>query len=503
MLMTTLQHDIIIIGSGMGGLLSGAILSKEGYNVGVIEQHKQIGGCLQSFSFRKKLFDSCVHYIGGLNKDNSLYKIFDYVEILDHLQLIPYEKTGFDNIVLQHLDTSIALPQGYDNFVATLIQHFPEEKNGIIDYINYIKFTIKKFPLYKLSLGNSFDKMEVLNIKLKDVLDQYFHNNTLKQLLTGNSILYAGHAEETPFFIHALVLNSYIESAHKVKGSSAQIAKMLGRTIQKYGSTIYKREKVTSIISDLNKIEIQTNSGKKFQADKCISNIHPNATFQLLHANKLKSSFTKRVAQAPNSVSSFMVNAILKEKTIAYKHQNIYVHHHHPLDTISNIQSQWHEHFALYFNEDEQNPGYAESVSILCYMDYKAFQLYDDTFNTATFQSNRSHAYQQYKENFAQQLLKTVQSYDKHLVEQITSYKIASPLTFRDYMGTDDGSMYGMIAHASAPLQSLLPVQTKVPNIYLTGQNINMHGILGVSITALATCGEIIGLEKLLAKINA
>jgi all-trans-retinol 13,14-reductase len=48
------EHDVVIIGSGLGGLLSAVMLAKEGMRVAVIEQNKQIGGCLQTFSFQKK-----------------------------------------------------------------------------------------------------------------------------------------------------------------------------------------------------------------------------------------------------------------------------------------------------------------------------------------------------------------------------------------------------------------------------------------------------------------
>ena len=70
------RYDIVIIGSGIGGLVCGGILSREGYRVCVLEKNKQIGGSLQTFSREKEIFDSGVHYIGGLNKGQNLYQIF-------------------------------------------------------------------------------------------------------------------------------------------------------------------------------------------------------------------------------------------------------------------------------------------------------------------------------------------------------------------------------------------------------------------------------------------
>ena len=67
------KYDIVIIGSGIGGLICGNVLAKEGLSVCVLEKNKQIGGSLQTFSRDKTVFDSGVHYIGGLDKGQNLY----------------------------------------------------------------------------------------------------------------------------------------------------------------------------------------------------------------------------------------------------------------------------------------------------------------------------------------------------------------------------------------------------------------------------------------------
>ena len=69
-------YDIVIIGSGLGGLVSANFLAKEGYSVCVLEKNKQHGGNLQIFIRNKTIFDTGVHYIGGLDKGQTLYKIY-------------------------------------------------------------------------------------------------------------------------------------------------------------------------------------------------------------------------------------------------------------------------------------------------------------------------------------------------------------------------------------------------------------------------------------------
>ena len=78
----------------------------------------------------------------------------------------------------------------------------------------------------------------------------------------------------------------------------------------------------------------------------------------------------------------------------------------------------------------------------------------------------------------------------------------STPLTWRDYTGTPDGSMYGVRKEYSRPLETTILPRTKIPHLFFTGQNTNLHGILGVTIGAVMTCGEIVGLETLLKKIR-
>ncbi|MGG2320038.1 hypothetical protein, partial [Salmonella enterica] len=75
-----------------------------------------------------------------------------------------------------------------------------------------------------------------------------------------------------------------------------------------------------------------------------------------------------------------------------------------------------------------------------------------------------------------------------------------TPLTYRDYLATPDGSIYGIAKDYNEPLKTMISTQTKIPNLYLTGQNVKLHGMLGVALTALVTCSAIMGREHLLNK---
>src|SRR5690606_16950375 len=96
------SFDIIIIGSGLGGLVCATILAKEGRKVLVLEKNRQYGGNLQTFVRNRCIFDTGVHYLGGLAKDQNLYQYFNYLGIADKLRLKRMDKNGFDRITFDN-----------------------------------------------------------------------------------------------------------------------------------------------------------------------------------------------------------------------------------------------------------------------------------------------------------------------------------------------------------------------------------------------------------------
>ena len=85
----TKQKKVIIIGSGLGGLSTGAILAKNGYDVSVLEQNNQAGGCLQCFTRRGAKFETGMHFIGSAAPGQTLYKLMRYLEIDKEVTLSP------------------------------------------------------------------------------------------------------------------------------------------------------------------------------------------------------------------------------------------------------------------------------------------------------------------------------------------------------------------------------------------------------------------------------
>ena len=261
---STNSYDAIIVGSGLGGLLSAVILAKEGMKVCVLEKNKQVGGCLQTFSLEKQVFDSCVHYIGGLGEGHTLNKIFSYVNIMNKLTLKPFDENGFDRIVFGEEETQYPLAIGEENFVEKLSNHFPSEKEALKKYVSTIKDVGNHFPLYRLRMGDANEKAIVANWELTETIEKTIPNNRLRNVLLGNNLLYAGVKNKTPFYLHALVSESYIHSAHKVLPGSSQIAKYLVQEIRAHGGEVYRNTEVKKLVEKNGKLEYTETVDVKF-----------------------------------------------------------------------------------------------------------------------------------------------------------------------------------------------------------------------------------------------
>jgi all-trans-retinol 13,14-reductase len=140
---------------------------------------------------------------------------------------------------------------------------------------------------------------------------------------------------------------------------------------------------------------------------------------------------------------------------------------------------------------------YAESASVITYMDYNELDSWKDTVT-----GSRGEDYLRFKNEKARILLESMENQFPGITSCVDSWYTSTPLTWRDYIGTRAGSAFGILKDYNKPFESVILPRTKIPNLFLTGQNTNLHGILGVTISSVVTCGEIIDIQQLLKKIR-
>ena len=100
----------------------------------------------------------------------------------------------------------------------------------------------------------------------------------------------------------------------------------------------------------------------------------------------------------------------------------------------------------------------------------------------------RPDAYNDLKRRKASQLIDIASNYIPGLKDAIENVYTSTPLTYADYTGTEQGSAYGVNKDFNRLAYTLLTPLSPIPNVFFTGQNLSLHGILGVSMTSLFTC---------------
>ena len=129
-----MKKSVLIIGGGIGGLVCGAILSKEGFFVRVLEKHTVAGGGLHTFKRRGVEFETGMHLISGFQPNGVLNKLFSYLGVADQLNINPANDDGFDHFHVAADGMTYKMARGRDNFVKTLSHYFPEETENIKSY---------------------------------------------------------------------------------------------------------------------------------------------------------------------------------------------------------------------------------------------------------------------------------------------------------------------------------------------------------------------------------
>jgi all-trans-retinol 13,14-reductase len=497
------KFDVLIIGTGMGGLVCGNILAKQGYTVCMVEKNKQLGGCLQIYVRNRVIFDSGVHYIGGLEKGQNLYQIFKWLGLMDKLKLEKMD-SAFDRILLDDEMKEYKFMQGYDAFEEEMIREFPLEEQAIRTYTKTILEICDRFPLYRLRMqGIGGEKQEAMGFSARKFIESITANPKLQAVLAGNNMLYAGSGDSTPFYIHALTVNSYIESAWRCLDGGSQISKILAQNISKSGGQIIKNREVKKlIVKDGQVTAAELSDGSTIHADYFVSNTTPANTYRMTDSNLIRSVTRKRVEAMPNTVSSFILNIVFKKGQFPYiKHNYYYQKSGSVWEMESYTESNWPLGYAIYCSPGAKKE-FATGMTIFAYMRYDEVRSWENSFNTVSSKQNRGEEYEAFKDKKAEQLLKRVEEKFPGLRKSILHTYTSTPLTFRDYIGNQDGNLYGTAKDYQNPMGTLISPKTRIPNLFLTGQYLNLHGILGTAISGLITSIALTGKDDFIEKIR-
>lgn len=484
-----MKYDVVIIGSGLGGLQCAYILAKKGLQVCVLEKNAQLGGCLQTFRRNGTLFDTGFHYVGGLADGQPLNRIFSYFGLLD-LPWYPLDEAAFDEVSLG--DESYFFANGYDRFAETLASQFPAERAALKRYAEFLR-QVGENIIYSFEPRKA---QEVYGQSLfarsaYEFLCETIDNPKLRQVLSGTSLKMELNPQTLPLYVFAQINSSFIQSAWRLRGGGQQIAERLAEQIRQMGGTVRKHAEVVRLDEDSAGLTAAIlTDGERVEGKRFISDVHPAATMQLLAESKfLRRLYRNRVETIPNTFGMFTVNCALKENVVPYRNRNQYLYEIQDLWSLYDYRPKSRVQAVLASYQVPEKGKFTRNIDLLTPMYWPEVQAWN---HSKIMQ--RGEAYEAMKQQKAEDCIRLASKKIPELRDGIDKIYTSTPLSYSDYTATAQGSAYGIRKDYNNLMCTLLTPRTPVPNLLLTGQNLNMHGILGVSMTSFLTCSEWIGI---------
>ena len=265
--------DAIIIGSGIGGMTTGAILSKTGRRVLVLEQHDQAGGCCHSFLDKGYEWDVGIHYIGEMGAQTINKTLLDQISdgqiewasLDDEFDVI---QIGYDD------ETSRSYPvkTGMEPWKAQLKKQFPEEHEAIDQYFHLLKTTsksstihgaLKLLPLWLVRIALATGVLRFFtNLfrpeytrPLLDVVTDLTSNKDLQTMFMYCWGDFGCPPSKTTFVMQATLNRHFMRGgAHYPVGGSSEVAFNIIPVIERAGGRVLVRANVTSILSKKGKV---------------------------------------------------------------------------------------------------------------------------------------------------------------------------------------------------------------------------------------------------------
>jgi phytoene dehydrogenase-like protein len=491
------KYDITVIGSGLGGLICANILSKEGYKVCVLEKNADFGGCLRSYIWKGRILDTGIHYVGSLDEGQILNQYFKYMGILNKMKIRRLDKEGFDIIHLPGKEYKYAMK--HENFIETLSLYFPKEKENIRKIVGMFKNIGGLISVDNLKQKKLFSStgMHYFNTPVSSFLKEYTNNTDLQNVISGTS-MQSGEEKNTSLYVFSTIINSNIESSYRFVDGSQQVADLLIESIRSQGGEVRNKAKVTRLITNGETItHAEINEAELIESKYFISAIHPSDTLRMLEKTKsLKKVYLSRINSLENSFGFFTLSLVLKENTFPYLNSNYYYYDENSPWIDSNYAKRGIKKILFCTSASSHSEKYATVAQILEPMHWHEVERWE-----YTTLASREADYKAFKEKRAKALIEYVTKHQPQLKAAIETYSTSTPLTYRDFTGTKNGSAYGIIKDCNHTLKCLLPSRTKVPNLFITGQNNNVHGMIGVFMTAMYTCSELLGTQYLAEKV--
>ncbi|RSN67748.1 FAD-dependent oxidoreductase [Candidatus Korarchaeum cryptofilum] len=428
------DYDVIIVGSGIGGLTCGALLSKRGYRVLVLEQYYQVGGYCSSFRRKGFVFNSGVEDVSGLwEKGPITYLLRELGLKKDDLFVKNSRMFIFRGKAIR--------ADSLEEFIAALSEMFPGERENIERFFYeaerayeecYREADVYGVPLPAELIVKVFGERKLLDYprehphfydwmgkSFKEKLDEYFRDEGLKELLSA-LIGYVGTSPDKAPASSALTacVSYYIHGGYFPKGGAGAFAEALAEFIREHGGQVLVNRRVDKIVVRDGRAIGVIAGGNLIRAPIIVSNANAKTTFlELVGEEHLSREFADYIRGLKMSPSCFMVFLGVDMDLSSYP------------TLIKNLDGSCD--IVINSNADRSlaPPGKA-SVTIIAPANYRDFP------------ERGTDEYLRMKKEIAETLISEADRIIPGIREKIVVQDEATPKTFERYTSMPEGAIY-------------------------------------------------------------
>jgi len=494
------HFDVVIVGSGMGGLTAALLLLREGFKVCVLEQHYRPGGCLHRF-FRKRIpFDTGFHYLGGLDDGGTLNQYFKFLGVRDRISIHHLDKDGFD--VLRFPGYEFRVPAGWPAFTARLYEEFPTERDAIHTFVSACQEVCRESFAYSFTRPDE-NAGKYAAVTLGGFLRDLNASERLRAVLCGQSFLYGVPPEATPLELHAHVVDSMLQGPAGIDGGGEALAQTMVKAIREAGGVVRTRTPVTALeMKDGKIVSARVPKGDPVFGRMFISNAHPHHTLELLPEGAFKPAYVNRVRDMKNGIACIAGYFLSSAQEAPKRNFNMYINPSFDIDRTYEANAFGAGHsdekavFVTFPSDREKVWPFPRMVLTLGIMPWQEVASFSSTRT-----KERGEAYEAVKQRHGESLQRAIEQYLPDHTGHLTVAEISTPLTNRDYTRTGEGAMYGLRHGVERWGKYALGTRTKIPNLLLTGHSVLMPGVVGVTIGAFITCSYLLGFEAIFDRV--